>query len=184
MSTYQEKLDALVIRSRIINEKKNLLDLEEGKLSDEYAKLEEERWVATSGINDDLIEEFRTAVRNIAITFKSEGCTSGFIELINEPADMSIEDRSELPADIIVTCEYNNTRWSSMKNVLHYHVIIKTQNETLKGILRSMLIHYERGYADWRRDTPADAASRNCWGKNYGSYWDVVLEGVTPRQSP
>ena len=181
MSTYQEKLAALESRSRIINEKKNLLYLEEGKLSDEYAKLEEERWVATSGINDYLIEEFRTAVRNIAITFNSEGCTSGFIELINEPADMSIEDRSELPADIIVTCEYNNTRWSSMKNCLHYHVIIKTQNETLKGILRSMLIHYERGYAGLRRDTPADAASRNCWGKNYRSYWDVVLEGVTPR---
>jgi hypothetical protein len=163
MSTYPEKLAALKTRSRIINEKKTDLDLEEDKLANEYAILEEERWSATSGVSDDNLEKFRTAIKKIVTTINREDCIDGLIELVDEPCEEY--KMGWLPVDIIIMCEYS---FSTDSEGLTYNVKIKTQNETLRGILRSMLTQY----ISMRRDTPALAKSRTWWGKNTYSRCD------------
>ena len=131
MSSYEDKLLALDTRRTALIAKELEIAAERERLSVEQQQLDAQKLADSCGLTDKDLDGFRTAVKCVVKTITADYVTHASLTIVDEPAT-GVDHN---PYSIHMTCCYTTYDIPGMT----FDVTIKTQNQAIAALLRSMI---------------------------------------------
>jgi hypothetical protein len=159
MSSYEEKLLALDTRRKALLAKELEIAAERERLAIEQQQLDAQKLIDMHGLTDRQIAHFRTAVTCIVKTICADGVPHAGLTVVDEEPN----DPDDKPYSIHMACCYSTYDIPGMT----FDVIIKTQNQAIVALLRSMIKQISP-YED-------DESKRMSWRVYWDDYETIKL---------
>ena len=131
MSSYEEKLLSLTNRRKALLAQELEIAAERERLTVEQQELDAQKLADMHGLTDRQIADFRTAVTCIVKTITADGVPHAGLTVVDEEPN----DPEDKPFSIDMSCEYSTYDIPGMT----FDVTIKTQNQAIVALLRSMI---------------------------------------------
>lgn len=169
MSTLEEKIAALEAKHAALTEKERELMREREALHDELDNLKAQQLAENGGLPEDEVNSLKMALTIIGKAISSEDVVFGGLELVDEEpekTDAGYQKDIQHRYSIHMECGFVE----DCAIGLRYNVKIKTMDEAVRNIVRSMITSNEYITDEYRGEP------RNRWGIDWDFHEKIILK--------